>query len=157
MVAVCSCVDENQTSSISLSHSLSFSFSVFISSLPTLPFSQRPEIMRSLPSQGSFQIKTLRLSSHSIVASPFLSPFLHPHPVFHATGLLLVAPILGHALSLWISPTHTHQEIPKLLQVSYCSLKYSKKSLNLPQRRNLAFLAVCMQTFTLREGVITLR
>lgn len=69
-------------------------------SLP-LSLSPRPKIMRSLPSQGPFHIKTLS----SLPVSRTLT--LCPHPVFHATGLLLATPILGHALSLQPPLPHT--------------------------------------------------
>lgn len=94
-VAVSNCVDESQTSFISPSHSLPSSLSIF--SLHPLLFSLslQPKIMRSVPSQGPFHIKTLSsiilLNAHS---------FSVPHPSLHATGLLLATPILGHALSL---------------------------------------------------------
>lgn len=61
--------------------------------------------MRSLPSQGPLQIKLLGVSPLSL--SSLLSLFLCPHPVFHATSLLLGAPILGHGLSLSVPPIYT--------------------------------------------------
>lgn len=60
-VAVSNSADENQTSSISPSHSLTLHSVSFCISL-----SLRPKIMRSLPSQGPFQIKMLCVSPLSL-------------------------------------------------------------------------------------------
>lgn len=79
-MAVRNCVDENQTSFISPSHSLPPSLTLLplsiLSHFVSLPLSLslRPKIMRSLPSQGPFHIKTLCLSSLSFHLARTLSP-----------------------------------------------------------------------------------
>lgn len=97
---------------LSLFHIFSFPYS-----LP-LPTSRSPKIMRSFPSQGPFQIKTPCVFplSHSFL----LSLFLCPHPVFHATVLLLLR---THIRTCSVSPSplpRAHEEVLQWPDTSYC-------------------------------------
>lgn len=111
-MAVCNCVDEIQTSSISLSHSLRFR-------LPPLAWSffslRRPKIMRSVPSQGPFQIKPL-------CVSPLIpSCSLFPCPTSRLPRDR-PAPRRSHIRPCAVcnSPPGPHKEVFMLLNASYC-------------------------------------
>lgn len=127
-VAVSNCVDENQTSFISPSHSLPPSpltlHSLFVCLSLSLSLSLRPKIMRSLPSQGPFHIKTLSSLSFSVTLTLSLSLSTSCLPRDRP------APRHSHIRACRVSITPPHAHTKRFLSDPICLIVKEKGKLN---------------------------